>query len=92
VVTCSALKRGYRDELRSTGADVCFVHLALDRRLAAQRIAARKGHFMPPALLDSQYETLEPLQADEPGVTVDAAGTPEQVVAAALRAVTEPDG
>lgn len=92
VVTCSALRRRYRDELRSTGADVCFVHLALDRRLAAQRIAARKGHFMPPELLDSQYETLEPLQGDEPGVTVDAAATPEQVVAAALRAVTEPDG
>ncbi|MFE5891074.1 gluconokinase [Streptomyces sp. NPDC056468] len=94
VVACSSLKRRYRDELRSAGegAKVSFVHLAIDRRSAAERIARRKGHFMPPGLLDSQYAILEPLQADEPGVTVDASATPEQVMAAALRAVAEPDG
>ncbi|MEV6997798.1 gluconokinase [Streptomyces sp. NPDC093982] len=94
VVACSSLKRRYRDELRSAGegAHVCFIHLALDHRLAAERIAARKGHFMPPGLLDSQFAILEPLQDDEPGVTVDAGAAREQVVAAALRAVAEPDG
>ncbi|MFF9098478.1 gluconokinase [Streptomyces sp. NPDC014802] len=91
VVTCSALRRAYRDELRATGADVRFVHLALDPRAAARRIAARTGHFMPPRLLGSQYDTLEPLQPDEPGVTVDASGSPEQVVSAVLRALGEPD-
>lgn len=91
VVTCSALRRAYRDELRATGADVRFVHLALDARVAARRIAARTGHFMLPRLLGAQYDTLEPLQPDEPGVTVDASGSPEQVVSAVLRALGEPD-
>ncbi|MFJ9814183.1 gluconokinase [Streptomyces sp. NPDC101151] len=91
VATCSALKRAYRDQFRRTGADVWFVYLALDHAVAAERIARRKGHFMPPQLLDSQYDTLDPLHADEPGVTIDASGSPEQVLAAALRAVCEPD-
>ncbi|WP_328430322.1 gluconokinase [Streptomyces sp. NBC_00443] len=94
VVACSSLKRRYRDALRSAGegANVSFVYLALDRRSAGERIARRKGHFMPPGLLDSQFATLEPLQADEPGVTVDASAPQEQVVAAALQAVAEPGG
>lgn len=79
------------DEVRATGADVRFVHLALDPRVAARRIAARTGHFMLPRLLGAQYDTLEPLQPDEPGVTVDASGSPEQVVSAVLRALGEPD-
>ncbi|MEU5538601.1 gluconokinase [Streptomyces sp. NPDC020362] len=91
VATCSALKREYRDRFRRTGADLWFVCLALDRAVAAERIARRRGHFMPPQLLDSQYQLLEPLQADEPGVTIDASGDREQVLAAALRAVTTPD-
>ncbi|MFE1879975.1 gluconokinase [Streptomyces diastatochromogenes] len=91
VASCSALKRAYRDQFRRTGADVWFVYLALDREVAAERIARRKGHFMPPELLDSQYDTLDPLHADEPGVTIDASGSPEQVMAAALEAACEPD-
>ncbi len=91
VATCSALKREYRDRFRRTGADLCFVHLALDRAVAAERIARRKGHFMPPRLLDSQYEILDPLEADEPGLTVDASGDREQVLAAALQAVAQRD-
>ncbi len=87
VASCSALKRAYRDQFRSTGADVWFLHLALDRAVAAERIAHRKGHFMPPELLDSQFETLEPLRADEPGATVDASGSTTEVVEAALRAL-----
>ncbi|MEU9123281.1 gluconokinase [Streptomyces sp. NPDC048506] len=91
VVACSALKREYRDRFRRLGADVWFVFLALDREVAAERIAHRKGHFMPPELLDSQYDALDPLEADEPGVTIDASGSAAHVVAAALRAVTGPE-
>ncbi|WP_406210748.1 gluconokinase [Kitasatospora sp. NBC_01560] len=75
VLSCSALKREYRDELRAAGP-VWFLHLTLDRATAAARIAHRPGHFMPLALLDSQYAALEPLRPDEPGLTLDAtAGT-----------------
>lgn len=91
VATCSALKRAYRDQFRRTGADVWFIYLALDREIAAERIAHRQGHFMPPKLLDSQYDILDPLHADEPGVTIDASGSMAQVVAAALHAASEPD-
>ncbi|MFI1167969.1 gluconokinase [Streptomyces sp. NPDC020801] len=90
VASCSALKRAYRDQFRRTGADVWFVYLALEREVAAERMARRKGHFMPAKLLDSQYDTLDPLHPDEPGVTIDASGSPAQVVGAALRAVSEP--
>ncbi|MFG3055154.1 gluconokinase [Kitasatospora sp. NPDC048239] len=72
VLSCSALKREYRDELRTAGPGVWFLHLALDRETARVRISHRAGHFMPARLLDSQYDTLEPLQPDEPGLTVDA--------------------
>jgi gluconokinase len=72
VVVCSALKREYRDELRAAGPGVWFLHLALDKEIAVQRVTARIGHFMPVALLDSQYALLEPLVPDEPGMTVDA--------------------
>ncbi|AGS71058.1 gluconokinase [Streptomyces collinus] len=91
VVSCSSLRRAYRDRFRATGADVWFLYLALDPVLAAERIARRTGHFMPPELLGSQYATLDPLQADEPGVTIDASGGPERVMAQALRAVCGPD-
>jgi gluconokinase len=91
VATCSTLKRAYRDQFRRTGADVWFIYLALDRQIAAERIAHRHGHFMPPKLLDSQYDILDPLHADEPGVTIDASGSTAQVVAAALHAACEPD-
>jgi gluconokinase len=79
VVSCSALTRAYRDVLRAAGADVRMVHLAGPYELVAQRLAARRGHFMPAELLASQYATLEPLAADEPGITVDLAGTPQQI-------------
>ncbi|MGW5329529.1 gluconokinase [Streptomyces sp. NPDC004014] len=91
VASCSALKREYRDRLRRTGADLWFVHLALDREAAAERIVRRTGHFMPPELLDSQYAVLDPLQPDEPGVTIDASGDPAGVMRAALRAACGPE-
>ncbi|NRG42918.1 gluconokinase [Rathayibacter sp. VKM Ac-2835] len=79
VVTCSALRRRYRDVLRRD--DLAFVHLAGTRELIADRLGARTGHFMPPALLDSQFEALEPLGDDERHVTVDLAAAPEDEIA-----------
>ena len=79
VVSCSALTRAYRDILRGAGPDVRIVHLAGPRELVAQRLAARRGHFMPLELLDSQYAALEPLAPDEPGITVDLTSTPDQI-------------
>lgn len=75
VITCSALKKSYRDVLR--GDHVVFVYLAGDRDEIARRLAVRHGHFMPPALLDSQLATLEPPTPDENSITVSVAGRPE---------------
>jgi gluconokinase/shikimate kinase len=74
IVTCSALKRSYRDVLR--GPSVVFVYLAGSRELIARRLAARQGHFMPAALLDSQFAALEPPGPDEQAVTLDITGSP----------------
>jgi gluconokinase len=78
VVTCSALKRGYRDLLRRP--EVLFVYLDGDRELIARRMAARRGHFFPAALLDSQFRDLEPPGPDERACAVSIAGTPEETV------------
>jgi carbohydrate kinase (thermoresistant glucokinase family) len=72
VASCSALKRKYRDQLRARCPEVEFLHLAGSPELIGGRLAARSGHFMPAALLRSQFDALEPLGADEAGVTVDA--------------------
>ncbi len=71
VVACSALKRDYRDRLRTHVPDLEMVHLAGDREVIARRQASRPGHFMPASLLDSQFATLEPLGDDEHGVVID---------------------
>jgi gluconokinase len=71
VITCSALKRAYRDVLRTAGPGVRFVHLAGPQQVVADRLGGRSGHFMPPELLDSQYADLEPLGEDEVGTTLD---------------------
>lgn len=84
VLTCSALRRSYRDVLRGADARVRFVHLHGTREQLAQRLTARTDHFMPPALLDSQLATLEELGPDEDGVVVDVAGTPGHVAGLAL--------
>ncbi|GII99955.1 gluconate kinase (SKI family) [Sediminihabitans luteus] len=84
VVTCSALRRAYRDVLREAAGTVRFVHLDGTRELLAARIGARTDHFMPASLLDSQLATLDPLEADEDGVRLDVAATPPQIVAAIL--------
>lgn len=72
VVSCSALKRKYRDQLRAHCARAAFVYLNGSPEMIGSRLAARSGHFMPAALLRSQFDALEPLGADEAGVTVDA--------------------
>ncbi|MFD5475712.1 gluconokinase [Streptomyces sp. NPDC127105] len=87
VVSSSALKRSYRDRLRAAAPGVVFVHLTGDRKLIEDRMAQRQGHFMPTALLDSQFATLEPLQRDERGVDVDVSGSPEEITARALAAL-----
>jgi gluconokinase len=71
VMSCSALKRGYRDRLRHHAKGVEFLHLAGTPEVLARRMAGRPGHFMPPSLLTSQLSTLEPLEPDEHGVTLD---------------------
>ncbi|EPD61484.1 MULTISPECIES: gluconokinase [Streptomyces] len=87
VVSSSALKRSYRDRLRAAAPGVVFVHLTGDRALIENRMSHRKGHFMPTALLDSQFATLQPLQPDEAGVEVDVSGSPEEITARAMNAL-----
>lgn len=87
VVTCSSLKRAYRDVLRGAADDLFFVHLHGTFNLLAQRMHERQGHFMPPSLLQSQFETLEPLEADERGALVDVTPEPGVVVQHALEAL-----
>jgi gluconokinase len=87
VVTCSALKRAYRDVLRAGHPDVRFICLIGSHDLLESRLDHRSGHFMPASLLDSQLETFEPLQPGEPGATIDVSMTPAQIEAAALAAL-----
>jgi len=82
VAACSALKRSYRDLLRSSGdAKIQFVYLAGTKALLAERLANRRGHFMPPALLDSQLDTLEEPTPDERAWVCDIRETPDAIVA-----------
>lgn len=88
IVGCSALKRVYRDHIRQgAGGPVVFVHLAGARAVIEARMRARTGHFMPPALLDSQFATLEPPGADEAAVTVDIDQPFDAVIDAAVAGV-----
>lgn len=83
VIACSALRRSHRDRLRRGCSDLLFVHLTGDKGLIAARMAARQGHFMPTTLLDSQFATLEALQADERHLLVDVT-RPAGVIASEL--------
>ena len=80
LVACSALRRRYRDVLRSGHPSVLFAHVAPDPAVIAERLAHRHGHFMPPALLGSQLHDLDELDVDEPGVRLPVASgwTPAQ--------------
>jgi len=80
VLTCSALKRSYRDLLRDGHPSVWFAHVSGPQELITERVQKRQGHYMPPSLVPSQFATLEPLDDDEPGRVVPASGSPEQAV------------
>ncbi|MET8338596.1 gluconokinase [Streptosporangium canum] len=86
VVSCSALKRGYRDVLRNAAPSASFVHLDGDIEVVRRRVAGRPGHFMPASLVASQFETLEPLQPDEHGTVLDFDRPVDELVAAYLAA------
>jgi gluconokinase len=89
VVACSALKRAYRDILIDARADVLLVYLQGSKELIAARLAARTGHFMPPALLDSQFATLEEPGEDEHPIVVSIAPQPEAIIEEVVRRLTE---
>lgn len=82
VVSCSALRRSYRDTLRAGASDLRFVFLKGDPALIAERLAGRRGHFMPPSLLDSQLATLEEPSPDENAWVCDIRKSPQDLVAA----------
>ncbi|WP_433755303.1 gluconokinase [Nocardia sp. CA-135398] len=86
VVSCSALKRSYRDRLRAAAPEAYFVHLSASRAELARRMQTRRGHFMPATLLDSQLAALQPLASDEFGITVDATKDPAELVREAVAA------
>ena len=91
IVTCSALKRSYRDLLVGAHGRVFFIHLVADEEALRERMEHREGHFMPSALLPSQFADLEPLADDEDGVTVTSRPTPEQTLGAILAALETAD-
>jgi gluconokinase len=85
VVTCSALRQAYRDIIIGERPDVGLVHLRGSRELIGRRMAARKGHFMPTALLDNQFATLQEPSAEERAIVVDVGGAPAEIVDEILR-------
>lgn len=76
VVSCSALRRRYRDRIRGAHAQVGFIHLHADEALLRERLVRRRDHFMAVSLLRSQFETLELPQPDEPALSLDVAAQP----------------
>ena len=89
VVACSALKRSYRDILRARADDLQFVFLAGEPAVIADRIAHRRGHFMPPSLLDSQLATLEEPSPDEHAWVCDITQSPQDLVASLVARASE---
>ncbi|MAN77522.1 gluconokinase [Pelagibacterium flavum] len=89
VCACSALRRSYRDCLRNRAEEpIAFVLLHGDKSVIAQRQANRPGHFMPPALLDSQFATLEQFGPQERGITIDVALSIDEIVDEAAAALS----
>ena len=80
VVTCSALRRAYRDRLRAAAPDALFLHVEAPTEVLEQRLVGRQGHFMQASMLSSQLATLEPLQPDERGLVVDGSRPLDAVV------------
>jgi len=90
VVSCSALKRTYRDTLRAGAPDLRFVYLRGDFDLLGARVAARSGHYMPASLLASQFAALEEPTGDEAAAALDCRLEPEVLAAQAQAALMEP--
>jgi gluconokinase len=88
VVTCSALRRWYRDVLREAAPGQVFVHLDGRPEVVARRVAGRPGHFMPASLVESQFATLEALQPDEAGFALDLDQPVDDLVVQAVEALT----
>ena len=85
ILTCSALKRSYRDLLRADGgADIVFIYLEIPEDTLYDRLRRRRGHYMPPSLLPSQLATLEPPTADEHPIVVHLEETPAALIAETL--------
>lgn len=89
VVACSALRRSYRDQLRAAAPDLHLIHLQGPRELLASRLASRTGHYMPPTLLQSQLDTLEPPDDDEQALALDISLPVEALLARAGRWLRE---
>jgi gluconokinase len=85
IITCSALKRTYRNMLNRRGSGVEFVYLSVGKAELTERVEHRPGHFMPASLLNSQLETLEPPSPSEPAIDVDAGTDPQLVVDRIMR-------
>jgi carbohydrate kinase (thermoresistant glucokinase family) len=90
VVSCSALKRSYRDRLRLACPALRFVHLQGERSVLAARLQQRKGHYMPASLLGSQLETLEPPGTDEQAITLDIVKPASTLVAHLAKLLARP--
>ena len=89
IITCSALRRSYRDVLREAHGQVLFLHVTVDTPRLTGRLAHRSGHFMPASLLDSQLATLEALDADEGGVVLSNDGSIEDLIESASAWLTK---
>lgn len=92
IITCSALKRAYRDVLREGPPSVTFIHLDGPAHVIRERMSRREGHFMPTSLLQSQVDTLEPLDPDEAGVILDLRMSPESLIDEAVLWLAGPSG
>lgn len=88
VIACSALKKSYRDIIRAADPTARFVLLEGPQALLSERLANRRGHFMPPSLLQSQLETLELLETDESGVVLDISEKPDELARKAAALLT----
>lgn len=90
VFACSALRRVYRERLAAAaGEPVFFIHLKGAKSVIAERMKSRSGHFMPPALMTSQFATLEPLEVGEPGLTLNIRSSPKALIEQAVKAVKD---
>lgn len=90
IVGCSALKRRYRDAIRlAAGRPIVFVYLHGTKGRINERVLSRSGHFMPPKLVDSQFDVLEPPEEDEDAITISIDAPPEEIVRDILQSVAE---